>query len=485
MNRSAAWFLSTSTLIVASGCGGGGGAATTPAETTKQIGQATISYTGDLHPFVGSGINGVTITGLAGSAISKVQLNPTPTLNNTVIAVTQGVQLYTISNSVVSPITGIGEGRVQDVCFTPDGRIAFTAEHDSVGGFQVYTCNYDGSGIRQITHTATAGLGQLSWAPDNKHVAFGFQGYGLHVANFDGSGEFTLDSKGGNPAFSPDSKRIAFLGLDAGNDKQIFTTDPLHGGSIVQVSANFPGYQCSNPIWSPDGSIIAFDADIGGGSEIVLNTPAGALVGVIGLLQGIIHPRFSPDGKKILYATAANATLTMADSFGETATAVAGVQDVGAFAWSPFFKNRLFVGSGGVMLPNAAGFLWGQEGRSFSSLVAFTATTPSTATITNMASAGGTLVYQIHADSITNLRYSNCYYGQVVAPISPTSATPNALVSFDAQTGQLATIAPLAAGALRPASKGNGVYSGRFTAVWDAHGKNLAPSGAFELQIGP
>jgi hypothetical protein len=142
------------------------------------------------------------------------------------------------------------------------------------------------------------------------------------------------------------------------------------------------------------------------------------------------------------------------------------------------------------MFNSAAGFLWGQNGDAFSSFVTFTASTPNSATITSAAPAGGSeLIFDIHATSLTGLKFTNCYYGQITSVIpAESSAVSDVLVTFDSSTGLVGTIAPFIAKrtALKQTQQGSGLtYQAQFTGVWDAKGHNLAPNGASQVAIDP
>jgi hypothetical protein len=156
-------------------------------------------------------------------------------------------------------------------------------------------------------------------------------------------------------------------------------------------------------------------------------------------------------------------------------------------AWSPFPISHKFVGTGGSLnSSNVSGFLMGQNGNQFGSLLTMTATTPSTATIapTGTVASGGPLVYTLGADSITNISYTNVYKGAYTS-LTLTS-TSNAIVSIDGTTGFVDFVAPGMAvkGPTAAVQKaGAASYMGRFAAIYDQTGTNIAPSGATSIQV--
>ena len=111
-----------------------------------------------------------------------------------------------------------------------NGKIAFTSVRD--GNPEVYSMNADGSGQTRLTNSPLFD-GDPAFSPDGTRIAFvsGRDGGGIHVMNADGSGpvRLTNDLEGGSqPAFSPDGTKIAFVGIQTGFD--IFTMDADRSG---------------------------------------------------------------------------------------------------------------------------------------------------------------------------------------------------------------------------------------------------------------
>ena len=95
--------------------------------------------------------------------------------------------------------------------------------------------------------------------------------------NADGSGQTRLTNSpdyDGEPVWSPDGSRIAFVSIrDTG--QQIYTMN-ADGSSVTRLtSANYPEF----PSWSPDGSQIAFSADADGDGwlELVVINAGGSI----------------------------------------------------------------------------------------------------------------------------------------------------------------------------------------------------------------
>jgi hypothetical protein len=80
----------------------------------------------------------------------------------------------------------------------------------------------------------------------------------------------------------------------------VFTSAPLE--SNANISIYDPSHQGRAPVWSPDGSYVAFESDRAGGYAIFLaNVTAGtAPVQITDARYGAQHPKFYPDQTKLV-----------------------------------------------------------------------------------------------------------------------------------------------------------------------------------------
>ncbi len=255
------------------------------------------------------------------------------------------------------PITGgtprrIAEGMAWEVQprFSPDGRrIAFTS--DRGGGDNIWVMNADGSDKRQLTKEDFRLLYQPSWSPDGqfiaakKHFTTGRSlGTGeiwlYHVSGGTGQpvvkrSSEQLQKELGEPAFSPDGKRIYY-------------TRNVSPGPIFEYA------QDSNTELFAVESVTLATGEV----STVISAPGGA-----------VRPTPSPDGKSIAFLRReqSQSALFVRDlATGREKRLVGGLdrdmQETWAvtgvypnIAWTPDNRSILFWGSGKLKRVDATG----------------------------------------------------------------------------------------------------------------------------------
>lgn len=162
----------------------------------------------------------------------------------------------------------------QEPQWSPDGtQIAFLSARDIGGGrSQLYVMNADGSNQRRITNHTPRGVGNFTWSPDSRRLAY-FHDGNIHRVNSDGSGYVQLTTTGGinsgqprneRPSWSPDGGKIAFTSTRDGNG-EFYSMD--EDGSNQTNLTNNSAHEGGDPVWSPDGRQIIFHSSRGGLSQ--------------------------------------------------------------------------------------------------------------------------------------------------------------------------------------------------------------------------
>ena len=97
----------------------------------------------------------------------------------------------------------------------------------------------------------------------------------IWLGNIDGSGSMKLnpalpaDADAGNPVFSPDGSRVAYVSnMNAVPEIFVVNTDGSNNVNVSAVAA--AGADARSPRWSPDGNLIAYTATTGAQGQIEL-----------------------------------------------------------------------------------------------------------------------------------------------------------------------------------------------------------------------
>ena len=173
--------------------------------------------------------------------------------------------------------------------------------------------------------SSRSGLNAMgAFAPDGGKIAV--------VMTKDGNSEIYLISREGkelgrlthnnaidvSPAWSPDGSRIAFVSDRLGKP-QLFLMDA--DGSNVQRLTTSGAYNVT-PSWSPKGDRIAYARQAGGGFQVHAIDPAGSQDTQLTTAGSNEHPRFSPDGRFIVFSSTRDGTeaiyLMRADGSSQT-----------------------------------------------------------------------------------------------------------------------------------------------------------------------
>jgi TolB protein len=223
-------------------------------------------------------------------------------------------------------------------------ELAFVSTRD--GSSQIYVARANGSSVRRLTKGE-----EPAWSPDGKRIAFqvispvsgAFQ---IRTINVDGTGERVLTEGGANAAWSPDGSLIAFNTVDVKPDAGIYVINSDGTGLRLLLGTEFEdpgaGDYPTDPAWSPDGKRIAFvrkdiywwkpwqvytmNAD-GSSPRLLTSAPADQ------------KPKWSPDGTMIAFGAFRNIGTMNADGSGfRLYSAQLGFEP----DWSPDGKSLIY-----------------------------------------------------------------------------------------------------------------------------------------------
>lgn len=247
-------------------------------------------------------------------------------------------------------------GLAWHIAWSPDGtRLAVAIFQDP--GRSLWVMNADGSDPVLIARTDN--VHRPSWHPDGEHLTYSAENGGrtaVHVVRGDGSDDRVVyeESAPGTYAvfsstFSPDGSLILF---DAGTDSDydIFVMD-AEGSNVRPLTTTGTDY---NPAWSPDGARIIFTRDDPEpGSDIFVMDSDGSSVERLtddGPSTVNLDPQYSPDGTVITFSSAttgvtngAGVVVAMAPDGSDRRTLVE--TDVLSFSWQPLPEDTSIVPS--------------------------------------------------------------------------------------------------------------------------------------------
>ena len=207
-------------------------------------------------------------------------------------------------------LAGDGDAALFPVWSPDDTAIAFQYGEMS----EIYVMESDGSSQKNVSNAL--GLDAWpSWSTDGARIVFhADRDYvvgdvesmtddpDIYVVNADGTGETRLTTAPGRdwlPLWSPDGSKIAFTS-DRDGPGEIFVMNANGSGQINLT--NDPGAADGWPAWSPDGSKIAFQSFRDGNGEIyVMNADGTGLSRLTANAVFDAGPSWSPDGTKIAF----------------------------------------------------------------------------------------------------------------------------------------------------------------------------------------
>jgi TolB protein len=230
-----------------------------------------------------------------------------------------------------------------DPTWSPDGRwVAFIGGADQ-GDDDVYVVRADGTRLQQLTLTPAVET-EPEWSPDGTHIGYTSEEVvdgptTIHVMSRDGTGDHVTVSESadlGHPQlqdWGPDSESLLINAYEHRTGLWTVRVDGTH----PRFLRGGPGDYGSGAVYSPDGRVLVFQADLDGGC---IYKGDAALRHVVRLTQGCqegLALSWSPDGKWIVWSGGghgpSDAYVMAAD--GSQVHIIADRSDVASVDWQP------------------------------------------------------------------------------------------------------------------------------------------------------
>ncbi len=385
--------------------------------------------------------------------------------------------------------------------WSPDGaRVAFTSDRN--GNLDIFAMDADGSNVEQLTDHEHDDYGPV-WSPDGTGIVFTRQGQVVTPTNTFGSSSsslFVMDEDGANerqltgedfsddflsydpywldvdPVWSPDGTRIAFTSSRFRN-AEILVVEADGSGEQRLTNNDETHWHAGAPNWSPGGDQIAFTLH----GEVYLMAADGSHQERLTFnFTEDQRPVWSPDGTKIRFENDSGISVVNADGTQEKQLSIRYSGDKGV-DWSPDGTQIVFALGNAIQLVDIEGAN-PQRVTGYSLLTQQDPENPAWSPDGTIAFSRGGGIFIVGADGADEVQLTNnVYWNADVAAWAPNGSA----IAFTGKVDRSFKIFlqnPDGSN-LRRLTTDASPFSGEFTPIWSPDSSKIAYRGFGGLYI--
>ena len=215
---------------------------------------------------------------------------------------------------LVAAVVGAAAVAAPDTGAATSAQAAFAVSVVQDDVARIYLIAADGTSRRRLRSGVGFGADRSeapTWSPDGSRLVFAASRYpqdttSIRIINADGTGERQLtpaSQYAGSPRFSPDGGRIAFFRASTPDDDSFFGSIMVMRADGTAVSRLTRGAFDVGPVWSPEGSKLAFTRltfrRLEPRSAVWVMNSDGS--GQRMLVRDASSPAWSPDGQRLAF----------------------------------------------------------------------------------------------------------------------------------------------------------------------------------------
>jgi Tol biopolymer transport system component len=219
-----------------------------------------------------------------------------------------------------------------EACALAGGKVAFVTNRD--GDPEIAAMLADGSDYHSFS-TASSNNGKPTWSPDGRQIAYLGEevGYQLYVMNYDGTDSQAVSAgQAQEPEWFPDGQRVLFETMrDGPGEIYVVNRD---GSGLTNLTENAD--PDSGASLRSDGLRIVFHSDRGEGLEIYSMASDGSdQTRLTTMPVNVRYPVWSPDGSDLAFRYGEAQELWLMTAGGSGPHMIAPGPTTGGVEWSP------------------------------------------------------------------------------------------------------------------------------------------------------